>query len=286
LLGIQSCCRTSVIYCPGPMSGFWQLNKPKASDYSAAVREKIEYASQLGTNILAFATGNELKDKLDRPKLAANERDSSELVGRRILVPKLRHRSGYDDAPLALANLLRRVSQDRGVQFTSRAEFVDADLDQLIDFPIVFVHGRGNFSLAPDERTALKTHLQRGGFIFGDAICGDQSFNESFKQEMLQIVAAGQWESIAPEDWIYSPRFGGYQIDQVRMRLPQQEPGGWITTEPKLEGLRYDDRYRVIFSPFDISCALESGSSASCYGYSTEDAGRIAANILLYALQP
>ncbi|MDP1562857.1 MAG: DUF4159 domain-containing protein [Pirellulaceae bacterium] len=289
LLGIQSCCRTSVIYCPGPLSGFWELNRPKQQEYGDAVRQKINYSVQLGTNILAFATGNELKDKLDRPKLEGDERLVKNMIGRRILVPKLRHRSGFDDAPMALANLLRRVNNDRGVQFETQAEFVDADLESLLDYPLVFVHGRGKFSLSEQEREALKIHLQRGGFIFGDAICGDKPFAESFRQEMQNLIPDTTWEALEKTDYIYTARYGGYDIAQVQMRLPNA-PGaqatGYVPTDPKLEALRVGDRYRIIFSPFDISCALESGTSSSCYGYSVEDAARIAANVLLYSLHP
>ncbi len=289
LLGIQSCCRTSVIYCPGPISGFWELNRPKQSDYGDAVKQKITYSVQLGTNILAFATGNELKDKLDRPKLEETDLLVKNMIGRRILVPKLRHRSGFDDAPMALANLLRRVNTDRGVQFETQAEFVDADLESLLDFPLVFVHGRGKFSLSEPEREALRIHLKRGGFVFGDAICGDKPFADSFRQEMQNLIPDTSWESVEKTDYLYTDRYGGYEIDQVQMRLPNAPGGqatGYVPTVPKLEALKVGDRYRVIFSPFDISCALESGTSSSCYGYSVEDAARIAANVLLYSLQP
>jgi len=71
--------------------------------------------------------------------------------------------------------------------------------------------------------------------------------------------------------------------------LPEGAGGqasGYLATDPKLEALKVGDRYRVIFSPFDISCALESGTSSSCYGYSVDDAAKIAANVLLYSLQP
>ncbi len=288
LLGIQSCCRTSVIYCPGPVSGFWELNRPKQQEYGDAVRQKITYSVQLGTNIVAFATGNELKDKLDRPKLE-DEEVVKNIVGRRIMVPKLRHRSGFDDAPMALANLLRRVNSDRGVQFATQAEFVDADLESLLDYPLVFVHGRGKFSLTEEEREALKIHLQRGGFVFGDAICGDKAFAESFRLEMEGIIPDTSWEKLEKSDYIFTARYGGYDIGQVQMRLPDGPGGaaaGYVPTDPKLEALKVGDRYRVIFSPFDISCALESGTSSSCFGYSVDDAARIAANVLLYSLHP
>jgi hypothetical protein len=55
---------------------------------------------------------------------------------------------------------------------------------------------------------------------------------------------------------------------------------------PELEGIRMDDRYGVIFSQFDLSCALEKHDSLECRGYTREDAARIGLNVLLYALQP
>ena len=45
------------------------------------------------------------------------------------------------------------------------------------------------------------------------------------------------------------------------------------------------DRWGVIFSPYDISCALEKHNSLECQGYTPEDAARIALNVLLYSLQ-
>jgi hypothetical protein len=41
----------------------------------------------------------------------------------------------------------------------------------------------------------------------------------------------------------------------------------------------------VILSPYDISCALEKGASLECKGYVAEDAARLGANVILYALQ-
>ena len=52
---------------------------------------------------------------------------------------------------------------------------------------------------------------------------------------------------------------------------------------PELEGVRFGDRYGVIFSQFDLSCALEKRDSLECRGYTREDAARIGLNVLLYA---
>jgi hypothetical protein len=42
----------------------------------------------------------------------------------------------------------------------------------------------------------------------------------------------------------------------------------------------------VIFSPYDISCALEQHEALQCRGYTREDAARIGLNVLLYSLNP
>jgi hypothetical protein len=54
--------------------------------------------------------------------------------------------------------------------------------------------------------------------------------------------------------------------------------------EPQLEGVQLDGHWAVVFSPFDISCALESHQGIGCRGYTQQDAARIGLNVLLYSL--
>ena len=54
---------------------------------------------------------------------------------------------------------------------------------------------------------------------------------------------------------------------------------------PELKGIRFGKRLGVIFSEFDLSCALEKHNTMECRGYSREDAARIGLNIIRYALQ-
>ncbi|HEV7998935.1 MAG TPA: DUF4159 domain-containing protein, partial [Planctomycetaceae bacterium] len=54
--------------------------------------------------------------------------------------------------------------------------------------------------------------------------------------------------------------------------------------EPLLEGIEIDGRYCVIYSKYDLSCALERQASVACAGYEHKDAVRIAVNVIRYAL--
>ena len=53
-----------------------------------------------------------------------------------------------------------------------------------------------------------------------------------------------------------------------------------ITGEPILEGIEIDGRYVLIYSKYDISCALERQSAIACEGYVSEDATKLAVNII------
>jgi hypothetical protein len=51
----------------------------------------------------------------------------------------------------------------------------------------------------------------------------------------------------------------------------------------EIEALEWNDRIIVLFSPNDLSCAMESKHSLQCRGYVREDAFRIGINLLLYS---
>ena len=65
--------------------------------------------------------------------------------------------------------------------------------------------------------------------------------------------------------------------DDQRLSVATEE------AEPHLEALQLGDRFAVVFSPYDISCALEGHQSLQCEGYTAADAARIALNVLLYS---
>ena len=57
-----------------------------------------------------------------------------------------------------------------------------------------------------------------------------------------------------------------------------------ISVEPTLEGIELDGRYAVIYSKYDISCALERKNSGNCEGYISEDAVKLGTNIIMYSM--
>ena len=68
ILGLQACCRTSVVYVPRSLSCRWQLNQPNLfKKLPERAQDEVQYATEVGVNVVSYATGRELRDKLMFP---------------------------------------------------------------------------------------------------------------------------------------------------------------------------------------------------------------------------
>lgn len=290
LLGIRACCRTSVIYCPRNLSCYWKLKQSSRYDrYAPSVQEKIDSAIDIGVNVLTYATNRDLKEKLDRPRVIANEdidRRSRDVLS----VPKLSHAGGADDAPGAWSNLLGLFEKELELRVDATNQLVSADdPDVLSRYPILFMHGRRAFEFAPEERDNLREYFEKGGFLFADAICSSDGFAESFREEIKQLFPDSDLVPIPPGHPIWTNQYRGFELTSVVLNTPVRIGDGASSVRstripPALEGIEVDGRLIVVFSQYDISCAMENAVSTECKGYQKEDAAKIGINVLLYAL--
>ncbi len=98
-------------------------------------------------------------------------------------------------------------------------------------------------------------------------------------------------EKISGDDPLFSTKYGGFDLKTVTRREPAPPDADGrpkaVTREvaPELEVLQLGDRYAVIFSRYDLSCALEKHETPECFGYSSDSAARIGLNALLYAIE-
>jgi hypothetical protein len=291
LYGINVGCRTSVIYCPDDLSCLWELARPgRESRLDAEVRQQVRGGLAIGINVLAYATNREVKFKDEIPAIVNGNQQQDRLERAKLYIAKLRHTGGWDSAPRALINAQEALARETGLRVaTDRRDIAIAD-DKIFEYPLVFMHGRNTFHLTPAEREHLRMFVDRGGVILADSICGNQHFAASFREEMQAIFNGKKLEPIPTDHPMFTPRFGGFDITRVRRRDPQHGgQDGRLEAQvrevaPSLEGIKIGEAYGVIFSPYDLSCALERHESLDCQGYVRDDAARIAINAILYAL--
>jgi hypothetical protein len=58
-----------------------------------------------------------------------------------------------------------------------------------------------------------------------------------------------------------------------------------MNVDPMLEGIKVDGRWVVIYSRYDLGCALEKNKSSACLGHDEQSAQRLAGAAVLYALK-
>ncbi|HEX5444109.1 MAG TPA: DUF4159 domain-containing protein, partial [Pirellulales bacterium] len=289
LWGIDVGCRTSVVFCPRDLSCYWELSRAlRRRTLPEPVQAEVGACLAIGANVLAYATNREVKFKNEFFTTAENQAADAFDRGK-LYVARLQHPGGCNTAPGALPNLMRLASEKLALRVEPQPRELAISDPNIFHYHLVFMHGRHSFRLTPAERKQLRTYLSRGGMLFADAICSSREFNESFAREMAELFPEHKLERIPPTNALFSPAFGGDDLSVVERREPQRGAAdGPLKSvvragEPYLEGLKLDDRYAVIFSPFDISCALENHESLECEGYTRKDAARIGLNVLLYS---
>jgi hypothetical protein len=293
LWGIDACCRTSVVYSPEDLSCFWELaNVSRGQQYPVAIERRIDSALAVGTNILAYATNRQLKDKLDFQLVLTDGEQEPAPARATLRVAKLRHGGGSDDAPAALSNLLRMAEYHVQLPVGLQRTLVSPSDQNLPDYPLLFAHGRRSFRWSEAEREGLAEYLTAGGVLLADAICASEAFARSLRDEMEAVLPDHPWRDIPPSHPMFTSEFGGYDLSTLTIRAPQRRAASDAPlqartqrTVPRLEGIEIDGRFVVIFSPLDISCALENHAALNCKGYIREDAAKLGVNVILYALQ-
>lgn len=300
LWGIEFGCRTSVVYAPPDPPGdprpslscLWELSRGgRGQTFAPEVQAQIDAALAIGINVLAYATNRELKGKEDsfRPQIDRQQDDPVDRA--RLYIAKLRHPGGCNAAPRALANLLESAARELKVRVSTEEELIDITDEALFNHHLVFMHGRHRFRLTDTERQQLRSFVERGGMLLADSVCASSAFTESFRQEMREIFADRKLEPIPVDDPMWTPSYGGFELKTVTRRDPQARGGAGPLkatlrkVPPELEGIKLNGRWGVVFSRYDLSCALEKHDSLECHGYVREDAARIGLNVVLYSLQ-
>jgi hypothetical protein len=290
LWGVDVGCRTSIIYSPHDLSCLWdKWTSFKVPERPQSLVSMIDKATRVGVNIVAYVTGREILNKIQQQEqvLAVNEPDR---VERDLLdIKKIRYTGDWDAAPQALKNLLIAIGRTTGARVATRPrdlQILDLNLKRS---PIVYMHGRHDFNLGKNEQDRLREYINQGGVLFSDACCGVPAFDRSFRNMMKQLFPDNPLKRIPPDHEMFTTKIGS-DLKTVKRREPDVDQVNAAlqvtvrTVEPFLEGIEINGRYVVVYSKYDISCALERQASVACTGYVHEDAVRIGVNVILYFL--
>lgn len=290
LLGAEVGCRTSLIFSRTDLSCLWDKRQiPEPKTRSQKLKDRVEQGFRLGVNIVAYATGREPPNKLERDKPLLVDTAEDKIQRGLLQIAKLKHEGGWDVAPRALKNLLIALNQKYGRTATTKTRPIEPGDRNLYKYPLVYMHGRNAFNMNEEAVKPLRQHLERGGLLFADACCGSRAFDASFRQLVQQLFPNADFKRLPVTHELFTDKTFA-NIQTVKRRVPEQinedKPLEVVEreVEPYLEAIEINGRLAVIYSKYDISCALERQVSVACPGYIPEDALKIAMNIVMYSL--
>ncbi len=276
LEGVEYGCRTVIVYSPGDLSCFWN------NDESQPDNPSVIKARRVGQNIVDYATGRELPDD----KLAVREiRDFKEenAAKRSVLqIAKLRHAGDWNIAPLSVPNLTSFMREKLKMDVVINHKELAASDPALVNYPLVYIHGRNAITLTSEDVERLRRHADPGGgTIFADAACGSPTFDASFRRLAAELFPNAPLQPIPADDELLTGKVG-YPLADVQYT----KAAGGQKAPPQLEGVKIGDKWVLIYSKYDLGCALERQAGLECKGYTYESALRITANIVLYSTLP
>jgi hypothetical protein len=293
--GINVSCRTSVVLTRQNLSCPWHYHTPawrrefvRRGEPGEQFLAQQKTSLTVGLNVLAYATNRELKYKYESFDDRDEEVGNSGVDRGHLTLASISHPGGSDAAAGAFPAIRAAVAKALGMRVNLRDEALGLHQAEILNHPILLMHGRSNFSLSEAQREQLKQYCENGGVLVADAVCGNEAFARSFREEMKETFGQAL-EVVPPEHEMFTEVLGGYNISSVTRREPQRTADGTIQmierkVPPMIEGIKIDDRWVVLLSPYDMSCALEKHSSVECRGYTHDDSVRIGVNLIVYAL--
>ena len=277
--GLQQGCKTVLVYSPQDLSCRWETGRPDDPNCIQAFR--------LGANIIAYATGMEPpQPRLTKIDVAGNRNDPSRPQRGYIQIAQLKVPGEAAPAPRAMRNLLEHTQKYAGIDVNLDTKHLFIDNNAIVNFKFIYMHGRKGFNFEPTDLKDLRFNLQTGGLLFADACCGKEAFDQSFRKFIGELLPKTKLEQVPLNDELFSAELNGEALTEANIDCRTTAGGPMRRTAPFLEGVKHQGRWVVLYSKYDIGCALERHQSSDCRGYNPASAQKIARAALLYTLRP
>ena len=292
-------CRTVCFFSPVPLAGYWEEAKYMPTD-GRNPANRGEKAYCLARNIVAYATGMELpKPKLSHQKIVAKGTEAG-VTRSHFRAAQLQLEGEQAPAPDALKNLMGYLRDNARLEVALNSVILSPFDEALSTFKFNYIHGRKPLKFTDQEIENLQSNLNTGGLLFVDAACNGfeqwKAFDRSFRDMCTRLYPDQKLVLIqergpdGKEDPLFKiARETGINIRSVKCRRETADgkgPEKEMRTYPVLlEGIKIDGRWAVIYSKYDVGCAIEGHKAADCLGHDKDSALRVASAVVLYSLK-
>ena len=275
-LGIDVGCRTAVFIFRWDLSCGW--DELKDSDRHHCLGYDIETSKQMGANLMAYITAER---SVSMPLSQALEFvDANKNSSGKFTIGQVKYNSIWKTRSAGISMLLNSFYEQTHTPVRFERTEVSLDSPRIFDIPFLYMTGHNEFELKSSERENLKQYILRGGTLFSEACCGRESFDISFRSEMIKIFGE-KFQKISNATFLNYPN----NVREVFVRpslAKKLNINGKIY--PTLFGVMNNGTYSVIYSPHGLSCGWELSECPYCQGLQNQDSIAIGVNILSYSI--
>jgi hypothetical protein len=287
LKGLDRGCRTVAVLSPTPLSGYWEEAKYMPETGKPA-DDNGKRAYRLGGNFIAYATGMEVPKNRGSRRNVADPNRTDRTPPKGFLQPAQLKFDEPPPAQSAMRNLMDHLKTAARIDVSTKTEVISPGDELLFKYKFLYAHGRKSFEVAAEDTAVVKMTLETGGLLLADAACGAAPFDESFRKFANSIFPGKKLEPVPTDDVLYSAELNGSAIKTVRRREKaggNGPDGGMQDLPPALEGIKVDGRWVVLYSKYDLGCALEGNKSTECLAHDRESALKLGTAAVLYSLK-
>lgn len=282
--------RAAAILVPAGLGAAWS-----SGTYHPAGKHVVgEPAIRLGVNLIAYVLASTQYGRFLAQEFPVyQDRTRAGDLFRYAIV---QYSGSWDVNPGLQNSVLKGLNDNTKINVDYKPNVVALDDPELGNYPLIFMTGHYNFQLTPQEVSGLAHYLQRGGLLVASAAAGFKPFDLAFRREMKKVFSN--------MGGVHKGAAGNDPAKTDLIKLPPTHPlftGGWnamekvaytpyaLKDDPRLEypdfyGVFLEDRLVVLYTPYDFKGALNRESNAYSKGLDSNDALRVAINIITYAL--
>jgi len=199
--------------------------------------------------------------------------DPAEEYGVRIARVKYGGGGDWYSDPSSIPNWLAEFEARTGIRTHDEEKVVSLTDENLRAYPFLYMTGHGTIKLTPEEKRALRGHLEAGGFLYADDNYG---MDPSFRAMVREVFPEERLEELDPSHPIYHSFYDLRGLPKIHEHDGKPPQGFGLVIGGRL----------VLFYSYesDIGDGLEDPTVHNDPADKRELAMKMAVNILMFAI--
>ncbi len=176
---------------------------------------------------------------------------------------------------------------DRCMRSEYRLEVQDKSAEPMADPVLLWLSCAGDQPLTDSQRRQINEHIDRGAFLFAEVLTGDTAWAESFRADLLKLGDGFRMRRLLGNHPLVNGQLNetyGFDVRLVGVRRALREAYEKLP-RAELYIIERNDQEVGVLSVYDIGSGLGHVLYPECRGLMPEDSRKLAANVVLYAMQ-